>query len=102
MLTEIVHPGALDTRAQIEEDLTEMKEQLQKQLTRLRELRLKKLEEPGSTIFFAPYWARSHWDGTDAFYGIEDENLINADVMTDATAFTRYTAAPSAASKTSK
>ena len=51
MLIEIVHPGALDTRAQIEEDLTEMMEQLRKQLTRIRELRLKKIEEPGSTFF---------------------------------------------------
>jgi len=38
----------------------------------------------------------------DAFYGVE-ENLHNVDVMTDVstpfTAFTRYTAAPSTASR---
>jgi hypothetical protein len=50
MLTEIVHPGALSSRTQIDEDLTEMREQLQKQLNRLRELRLKKIEEPGLQI----------------------------------------------------
>ena len=42
---------------------------------------------------------------TDAFYG-EEANLHNVDVMTDvsmpATAFTRYTAAPSTSSKASK
>lgn len=51
MLEEIVHPGALDSRAQIAEDLHEMKEQLRKQVARLRELRIKKVEEPG-TLFF--------------------------------------------------
>ena len=41
----------------------------------------------------------------DAFYGVEDVDLHNVDVMTDIsmapTAFTRYTVAPSAMSKTS-
>ncbi|KAI9441755.1 IKI3 family-domain-containing protein [Lactarius indigo] len=57
----------------------EMREQLQKQLARLRELRIKKLEEP------------------EEFYGTEDLAVHNVDVMTDAsafTAFTRYTVAP--------
>ena len=40
-----------------------------------------------------------------AFYGVEDTDLHNVDVMTDIsmapTAFTRYTVAPSAVSKTS-
>ena len=48
----------------------------------------------------------SNTDCKDAFYGIEDTNLHNVDVMTDVsmapTAFTRYTAAPSATSKASK
>lgn len=43
---------------------------------------------------------------TDAFYGVEDSNLHNVDVMTDvsmpATAFTRYTVAPTSASRSSK
>jgi patatin-like phospholipase/acyl hydrolase len=42
----------------------------------------------------------------DAFYATEDPNLHNVDVMTDVsmapTAFTRYTVAPSTASKASK
>ncbi|KAJ7799963.1 pol II transcription elongation factor [Mycena olivaceomarginata] len=88
-LTEIIHPGALESRAQISEDISEMREQLRKQLQRIRELRVKKAEEP------------------DAFYGMEDDpNLHNVDVMTDvsmpATAFTRYTVAPTSMSKSSK
>ncbi|KAF7791354.1 hypothetical protein EIP86_002368 [Pleurotus ostreatoroseus] len=87
LLEEIVYPGALDSRTQIAEDLNEMREQLRKQLARIRELRVKKVEEP------------------DAFYGVEDETLHNVDVMTDIsmapTAFTRYTVAPSAVSRSS-
>jgi len=57
LLEEIIDPAVLEARAQIAEDLTEMREQLQKQVARLRELRIKKLEEPGNakTLFFAPY-----------------------------------------------
>ena len=50
MLTEIIHPGVLSSRTQIDEDLTEMREQLRKQVNRLRELRLKKNQEPGLPI----------------------------------------------------
>ena len=46
-MAEIIHPGALDSRAQFSEDISEMKEQLEKQVNRLRELRIKKVEEPG-------------------------------------------------------
>ncbi|KAJ3966250.1 IkappaB kinase complex IKAP component [Lentinula raphanica] len=89
LIEDVIHPGALQTRAQIEEDLAEMKEQLRKQLSRVRELRIRKVEEP------------------DEFYGVEDTALHNVDVMTDVsmapTAFTRYTVAPSTiASKSSK
>ncbi|KAK1230942.1 putative elongator complex protein 1 [Marasmius sp. AFHP31] len=87
-VTEIIHPAALESRAQITEDVSEMREQLRKQLNRIRELRIKKIEEP------------------DEFYGVEDTALHNVDVMTDVsmapTAFTRYTVAPSTASRTSK
>ncbi|ESK87867.1 pol ii transcription elongation factor [Moniliophthora roreri MCA 2997] len=88
LLDEVIYPGALESRAQIAEDVTEMREQLRKQLNRIRELRIKKVEEP------------------DEFYGVEDTALHNVDVMTDIsmapTAFTRYTIAPSTASRTSK
>ncbi|KAL1741747.1 IKI3 family-domain-containing protein [Schizophyllum fasciatum] len=87
LLEDVVHPGTLESRAQILEDIGEMREQIRKQVNRVRELRIKKAEEP------------------DAFYG-EEANLHNVDVMTDvsmpATAFTRYTAAPSTSSKASK
>ncbi|KAF8339341.1 pol II transcription elongation factor [Amanita rubescens] len=88
LIEDIVYPAALGGRAQISEDLGEMREQLRKQLNRIRELRIRKVEEP------------------DAFYGTDDPTLHNVDVMTDismpATTFTRYTAAPSTVSRTSK
>ena len=46
-MEDIIHPGALESKAQIDEDLNEMREQLRKQLIRIRELRIKKVEEPG-------------------------------------------------------
>jgi elongator complex protein 1 len=50
LLEEIINPAVLEARSQIAEDLTEMREQLQKQVGRLRELRVKKAEEPGTLI----------------------------------------------------
>jgi len=89
LLEEIISPAVVEARNQIAEDMTEMREQLQKQVARLRELRIKKAEEP------------------EEFYGTEDLAVHNVDVMTDASAFTtftRYTTAPtaSAASRTTK
>jgi elongator complex protein 1 len=89
LVEDVIHPALLESRVQIAEDITEMKEQIRKQLMRLRELRIKKIEEP------------------DVFYGNEDETgMHNVDVMTDvsapATAFTRYTVAPTSASRTSR
>ncbi|KAG6918878.1 hypothetical protein DXG01_010942 [Tephrocybe rancida] len=88
LIEDVVHPAALDSCAQIVEDTNECKEQLRKQLNRVRELRIRKVEEP------------------DAFYGTEDVALHNIDVMTDVsmapTAFTRYTVAPTATSRSSK
>ncbi|KAF8260574.1 IKI3 family-domain-containing protein [Lactarius quietus] len=84
LLEEIIDPAVLEARAQIAEDLTEMREQLQKQVARLRELRVKKIEEP------------------EEFYGTEDLAMHNVDVMTDAsafTAFTRYTVAPTTSTR---
>jgi len=90
LLEDVVHPALMESREQISEDIAEMKEQIQKQLVRLRELRIKKIEEP------------------HLFYGDEDESGIihNVDVMTDvsapATVFTRYTIAPTSASRASR
>jgi elongator complex protein 1 len=53
LLEEIINPAVLEARSQIAEDLTEMREQLQKQVGRLRELRIKKAEEPGTLIVFS-------------------------------------------------
>jgi elongator complex protein 1 len=108
LLTEIIHPAALDSRTQIAEDLNEMREQLRKQLARIRELRIKKVEEPGEPkpLLFHVTIVNLHCP--DAFYGTQDDNvdLHNVDVMTDIsmapTAFTRYTQAPSTMSKSSK
>ncbi|KAF8661467.1 hypothetical protein AX16_001304 [Volvariella volvacea WC 439] len=88
LVEEIIHPAALESRSQISEELKEMQDQLRKQRNRLKELRIRKIEEP------------------DAFYNTEDPTLHNVDVMTDVsmapTTFTRYTVAPSTASRTSK
>ncbi|KAG2136870.1 pol II transcription elongation factor [Suillus cothurnatus] len=88
LIDELLLPCALDCRAQIGDDINEMREQLRKQVARLTELRIKKVEEP------------------DAFYNFDDPTLHNVDVMTDVsmapTTFTRYTVAPSATSKASK
>ena len=58
LLEEIVNPAVLEARNQITEDLTEMREQLQKQVARLRELRIKKVEEPG-TPSISPFYCRA-------------------------------------------
>lgn len=88
LVDEVLLPCSLDCRAQIGDDINEMREQLRKQVARLTELRIKKVEEP------------------DAFYNYDDPTLHNVDVMTDLsmapTTFTRYTVAPSATSKASK
>jgi len=54
LLEDVVHPALLESRAQISEDIGEMREQLRKQVARLRELRIKKIEEPGEQIL--PSW----------------------------------------------
>ncbi|KAG8894053.1 hypothetical protein FRC01_013183, partial [Tulasnella sp. 417] len=93
LVETILHPEALEVRYQIGEDATELKEQLEKQTERLKELRVKKVTDP------------------DGFYNPDGErtaNLQDVDVMTDAgstvagTTFTRYTAAPSSGTKKSK
>ena len=47
-----MHPALLESRAQISEDIGEMREQLRKQVARLRELKIKKIEEPGEINSF--------------------------------------------------
>lgn len=47
LLEEIIHPGTLESRAQISEEIGEMRQQLRKQVVRVRELRVRKVEEPG-------------------------------------------------------
>jgi len=52
-MEEIIHPGALETKSQLGEDLGEMKSQLSKQVARIRELRVKKVEQPGMVFLAA-------------------------------------------------
>lgn len=52
LIEEIVYPGALETKSQLTEDLGEMRSQLSKQMARVRELRVKKVEQPGTVSFF--------------------------------------------------
>ncbi|KAG8958698.1 hypothetical protein FRC03_008908 [Tulasnella sp. 419] len=85
----ILHPTAVEIRELIGDDLQEMKDQLEKQSARIVELRTKKETDP------------------DSFFGNEDSGLHEVEMMTDAgttvgTTFTRYTAAPSTASKKSR
>jgi elongator complex protein 1 len=47
LVTEIIYPAALGSISQITEEVSEMKAQLGKQTQRIRELRIRKLEEPG-------------------------------------------------------
>lgn len=108
LLEDVIHPAAFESKSQITEDIGEMREQLRKQVKRLRELRIKKLEEPGE---FLKLWLGvlmgKYFGIPDAFYGVEDNpTLQNVDVMTDVsmapTTFTRYTVAPTTASRTSR
>lgn len=48
LVKDVIHPGALESRSQLSDDLSEMREQLRKQLNRIHELRVKKQEEPGA------------------------------------------------------
>jgi hypothetical protein len=50
LLEEIVHPGTIESKGQATEDLNEMREQLRKQVARVKELRVKKVEEPGESL----------------------------------------------------
>jgi len=51
-LEDVIHPAAFESRAQLSEEVGEMQAQLRKQVDRLRELRIKKEEEPGKSIKF--------------------------------------------------
>lgn len=93
------------------EELEEMKSQLRKQVERLEELRMKQVQEPGIECLHLFICADELILGgcfsQDAFYGLDDDPALrDVDVMTDvsmpATAFTRYTVAPSTTSKASK
>ncbi|KAG9023743.1 hypothetical protein FS842_005649 [Serendipita sp. 407] len=85
LVKDIIYPGALDLVSQMFEDMEEMEAQLQKQASRLKELRQNKLENP------------------NAFFGVEDLSLHNVDVTTDVSTpistFTRYTVAPTSTSR---
>lgn len=84
-----------------------MREQLRKQVARLRELHIRKVEEPGETLSASSREPVGLCRYGDAFYGVEDNPVLeNVDVMTDVsmapTAFTRYTVAPTSASRSSR
>jgi elongator complex protein 1 len=49
LVTDIIHPAAMESCAQLAEDIDEMREQLRRQLRRIRELRIKKAEAPGKS-----------------------------------------------------
>ena len=93
------------------EELEEMKSRLRKQVERLEELRMKQVQEPGierlHLFICADELILGGRFSQDAFYGLDDDPALrDVDVMTDVsmapTTFTRYTQAPSTASRTSK
>ncbi|KAG6878289.1 hypothetical protein C0992_008296 [Termitomyces sp. T32_za158] len=90
LMEDVVHPAALESCNQITEDINECLDQLRKQLNRIRELRIRKVQEPGEILFSLS----------------QDVALHNVDVMTDVsmapTAFTRYTVAPTTTSRSSR
>ena len=47
LIEEILHPACLDSRTQLGEEIEEMRNQLTKQMNRLRELAERKVAEPG-------------------------------------------------------
>ena len=47
LVEKVIHPGALDLATQMLEDLDEMQEQLRKQHSRIKELRISKSNNPG-------------------------------------------------------
>ena len=59
-MEEIIYPGALETKLQLAEDLGEMKSQLSKQVARVRELRVNKVEQPGMRFLSIVF---SSWKG---------------------------------------
>ncbi|KAH0829046.1 IKI3 family-domain-containing protein [Lanmaoa asiatica] len=89
LFEDVILPGALDARSQFADDLSEMRDQFTNRFLDCKS-----------------FVSRKQSNQVHAFYGTEDTNLHNVDVMTDVsmapTAFTRYTAAPSVTSKASK
>ncbi|KAF8522598.1 IkappaB kinase complex IKAP component [Hysterangium stoloniferum] len=85
LLESVILPGTLEARSAIGDEIAEVRDLLNKQVGRLDELVVKKLAEP------------------DIFYGVEDSNLENVDVMTDVsnpgTMYTRYTVANTASDR---
>jgi hypothetical protein len=57
LVEDVIHPVAFESQAQISEDIGEMREQLRKQVNRLRELRIKKIEEPGISRYLDIWYA---------------------------------------------
>lgn len=49
LIESLIHPSLEDAAAAVHEDLTEIEEQLDKQLYRLKELAVLKKEKPGSS-----------------------------------------------------
>lgn len=47
LIETTIKPALLETTAQLSEDIQEMEEQLEKQTGRIKELWIKKVEEPG-------------------------------------------------------
>jgi elongator complex protein 1 len=102
-VTSLILPGTLEARSSIEDEIEEIRDLLEKQVGRLDELAAKKLSEPGKSVstLTKPLYGPTH--SAETFYGLEEGNLANIDVMTDVsnpgTMFTRYTVAPTSSDR---
>lgn len=92
LVGDVIHPALDEAHEVLTETLEEMDGQLAKEVTRLAELHVIRVQDPGELVY-------TNRADQDNFYLVDDEpELENVDVATNATtvatAFTRYTVAP--------
>ena len=104
LVASLIIPGTLEAQSSILEEVADIRDLLDKQVNRLDELASKRLSQPGqfrgaSYLYYALTLSAS----AEAFYGLDEANLANVDVMTDVsnpgTMFTRYTVAATASDR---
>jgi len=88
----IVHPTIIDCFAQTTELLSELKGQLGAQVPRLRILREKKAEDPGTFTSMTLLIIENYFEGnSNEIDAPDDISVVASEASTSATLFTRYT-----------